>query len=59
MGYVETDCNLCKQCYVELKKPSKKSLKKMVLTEYKALCDECGRIDRLVDYTWEKDENDD
>ena len=58
MGYVETDCNLCKQCYVKLKKPSKKSLKKMVLTEYKALCDECRRIDRLVDYTWEKDEDD-
>lgn len=59
MGYRETDCNLCKQCYVKLKKPSKKDIKKMELTAYKDMCEECGRMDRLVEYVWEKEEEDD
>ena len=58
MGYVETDCYLCKSCYMKIKKPSKKYAKKMVLTEYKEKCEECGRVDRLVEYTWEKEEDD-
>lgn len=56
MGYYETDFNLCKQCYVKLHKPSKKNLKKMTLTEYKDQCENCGRTDRLVEYIWEDDE---
>lgn len=56
MGYIETDCCLCKQCYVKIKRPSKKSLKKMVLTEYKDYCDNCSHLERLVEYTWENDE---
>lgn len=58
MGYIETDFCLCRQCYVRLKKPSKKNLKKMILTEYKDQCQECKKIDRLVEYTWEKEEED-
>lgn len=56
MSYQETDFNYCKQCFVKLKKPSKKSVKKIILTEYKDRCDNCGRIDRLVEYTWENDD---
>ena len=56
MGYQETDFNLCKQCYVSLKKPSKKEVKKVVLTTYKDQCENCHKVDRLVEYTWEKDE---
>ena len=33
MSYYETDFNLCKQCYINLTKPSKKSLKKIEMTE--------------------------
>ena len=59
MGYRETDCNCCKACYVKLKKPSKKDIKKMELTTYKDKCEECGRMDRLVEYVWEKEEDND
>lgn len=59
MSYRETDCNLCKACYVKLKHPSKKELKKMELTSYKDMCEECGRMDRLVEYVWEKEEDND
>lgn len=59
MGYRETDCNLCKQCYVKLKKPSKKVIKKMELTSYKAMCEVCGRMERIVEYIWEPDEEED
>lgn len=58
MGYQESDFNLCKQCYVALKKPSKKAIKKVVLTTYKDKCSNCNKIDRLVDCTWEEDTND-
>ena len=55
MSYEETNCNLCKTCYVKLKRPSKKAIKKMVMTTYKDKCENCGRVDRLVDYMWEDD----
>lgn len=59
MGYQETDCYLCKACYIKLRKPSKKSIKKMILTTYEEQCENCKKISRLVDYIWdEEDEND-
>lgn len=57
MAYRETDCELCKSCYVKLKRPSKKAIKKMELTSYKGMCEECSRMDRLVEYIWEPDED--
>jgi hypothetical protein len=42
---------------VKIKHPPKKVVKKMELTSYKDMCDECGRIDRIVEYIWEPDEN--
>lgn len=59
MAYRETDCELCKACYVKLKHPPKKAVKKMELTSYKGLCEECFRMDRLVEYIWEPDEEED
>lgn len=58
MGYSEVDCCLCKQCYVQLRKPSKKEVKKMILTTYKDRCENCHKVDRLVEYMWEKEEED-
>ena len=55
MAYQEAPFNLCKSCYVELKKPSKKAIKKVVLTTYKDQCENCHKIDRLVDCTWENE----
>ena len=37
---------------------SKKNLKKMELTDYKDTCENCGRMERLVNYIWEPDEED-
>ena len=58
MSYFEPDCCYCKTCYVKLRKPSKKAIKRLVLTEYKDQCECCQKIDRLVEYDWE-DDNDD
>lgn len=57
MSYQETDCNLCKKCYVKLKRPSKRNMKKMGFTNYKDKCENCGTIDRLVDYIWDDNED--
>ena len=56
MGFIETDCNLCKSCYITIKKPLKKVIKKMELTSYKTICEACGRENRIVEYIWEPDE---
>ena len=45
MSYVEPDCCYCK-----------KAQKRLILTEYKDQCECCQKIDRLVEYTWEDDE---
>ena len=56
MSYHETDFNLCKKCWVQLKKPSKRNMKKMGLTTYKDECANCRSVDRLVDYLWDDEE---
>ena len=58
MSYHETDCNLCKACYVKIKKPSKRNMKKMGLTSYKEACENCGSLDRLVEFMWDDDDED-
>lgn len=59
MAYRETDCELCKACYVKLRRPSKKEQKKMELTSYKGMCEKCARMERLVEYVWEPDDKED
>lgn len=59
MAYCESDCNLCKSCYVKIRKPSKKVIKKIVLTTYEDQCDNCSKFGRLVDLIWDEEEEDD
>ena len=56
MAYYESDCNLCKQCYIKLKKPSKRVIKKMILTTYEDQCENCGKYGRLVDLIWDEED---
>ena len=56
MGYQEVDQNLCKQCFIKLKRPSKKTIKNMILTTYEDRCENCGKTGRVVEYTWDKEE---
>ena len=56
MGYQEATFSLCRQCYVVLHKPSKKALKKLILTTYEDRCENCGKTGRVVEYTWDKEE---
>ena len=58
LSFQEADFDLCKQCYVKLMKPPKKTVKKIILTMYQAQCKECGKQTRLVEYTWENEDND-
>ena len=57
MAYHESDFNLCKTCWTRLYRPSKRTIKKSVLTTYEDMCSECGRLNRLVEYVWENDED--
>jgi hypothetical protein len=42
--------NLCRNCYIKIQKPSKKDIKKMVMSEYKDRCDKCGKVSEIVEY---------
>jgi hypothetical protein len=33
------------------------AIKKMELTSYKSMCEECFKVDRIVEYIWEPDED--
>ena len=41
--------DLCKNCFIKLVKPTKKEIKRIVLTESKSTCENCGRIGPVVD----------
>ena len=38
----------CKQCYIYIERPKKKIQKHIVLSNYKELCANCEKMDRLV-----------
>lgn len=38
----------CKQCFITIEKPKKKLQKRIVLSNHKEQCENCGRTDRLV-----------
>lgn len=42
--------NLCKRCYIRIMKPSKKEVKKIVMSEETYTCDCCGKRDCIVEY---------
>ena len=55
MSYYETDFNLCRTCYIKIKKPPKKLVKKIILTTYEGQCENCGKYGRLVDLIWDEE----
>lgn len=42
--------NLCKKCYIRINKPSKKEIKKMVMSDDQYECDCCHKTDYIVEY---------
>ena len=42
--------SLCKECFIKLAKPSKKTIKSIVLTDYEETCEHCGKVGPIVDY---------
>lgn len=41
---------LCKKCFIKLNKPSKKEIKRIVLSYNKEQCEYCKRMDFIVEY---------
>ena len=50
MGQQDIYDNLCRKCFIKIRKPSKYEIKCIVMTEYADRCDKCGRVSELVDY---------
>lgn len=48
--------NLCKKCYLKKHKLSKKHINHMVFTPYMEVCDCCGKIEKLVEYIEEEED---
>lgn len=42
--------SLCKKCYIRIMKPTKKEIKKMVMSDEKYQCDCCNKTDFIVEY---------
>jgi hypothetical protein len=42
--------NLCKKCYIRIMKPTKKEIKKMVMSDEQYQCDCCHKTDYIVEY---------
>lgn len=50
MSQADLYTDLCKKCFIRLRKPNKKDIKKIVLSEEYRECEHCGRITEVVDY---------
>ena len=42
--------SLCKKCYIRIMKPTKKEIKKIVMSEEEYQCDCCGKTGPIVEY---------
>ena len=42
--------SLCKKCYIRIMKPTKKEIKKMVMSEEEYQCDCCHKTCSIVEY---------
>jgi uncharacterized protein with PIN domain len=42
--------SLCKKCYIRIMKPTKKEIKKMVMSDDVYQCDCCHKTDYIVEY---------
>ena len=45
--------NLCKRCFIRNTNPTKKEIKKIVLSEERYRCSCCGKTDFIVEYVEE------
>ena len=45
--------NLCKKCYIRIMKPTKKEIKKIVLSDEEYQCDCCHKTGPIVEYVEE------
>lgn len=50
MGQQDMYDNLCRKCYIKIIKPTKKEIKKMVMSEEEYECDCCHKTDYIVEY---------
>lgn len=53
MSQQEIYDNLCKKCYIKVMHPTKKEIKKMVMSEEEYVCDCCGKKCAIVEYVEE------
>lgn len=42
--------SLCRKCFIKHCKPSKKEIKKMVMSEEQYVCDCCKKLSQIVEY---------
>lgn len=42
--------SLCKKCYIRIMKPTKKEIKKIVMSDEEYQCDCCNKTDYIVEY---------
>lgn len=50
MGQQDMYENLCRKCYIKIFKPTKKEIKKMIMSDYEYQCDCCHKTDYIVEY---------
>ena len=50
MGQHDMYENLCKKCYIKIMKPTKKEIKKIVMSDDEYQCDCCHKTDYIVEY---------
>ena len=50
MGQQDYFDDLCKRCFIKNVKPSKKEIKKMVMSDEKYVCSCCGKKGYIVEY---------
>lgn len=50
MGQQDMYENLCKKCYIKIMKPTKKEIKKMIMSDDEYQCDCCHKTDYIVEY---------
>lgn len=50
MGQQDMYENLCKKCYIKIFKPTKREIKKMVMSDEQYQCDCCGKTECIVEY---------
>jgi hypothetical protein len=50
MGQQDMYENLCKKCYIKIMKPTKKEIKKMIMSEEEYECDCCHKTNYIVEY---------